>query len=243
MNLSISIIAIENFSSILLYFSSISLSLSKIYLLLYTFLFFFLLDFLGFHFDNITDYNLNIAQKYLLRKGSPRGTNYGPSAQLTEVDKTLKIKIIAWFKELQSGNSDENGQSLISQIFQLINDNQEIPIVKIENYKKFLYNLEKQNKEKKKNTKKTELKEIQLSTGIADNDLNTKSRKAREFLTNGNKVKCTLMLKGREKYVPERGQIIMLKFADSLVDIAIPDNMPKLENNHWMMILHQIPKK
>lgn len=74
---------------------------------------------------DITDYNLNIAQKYLLRKGSPRGTNYGPSAQLTEVDKTLKIKIIAWFKELQSGNSDENGQSLISQIFQLINDNQE----------------------------------------------------------------------------------------------------------------------
>lgn len=134
--------------------------------------------------------------------------------------------------------ANENDKDLI-----LINDNQEIPIVKIENYKKFLYNLEKQNKEKKKNTKKTELKEIQLSTGIADNDLNTKSRKAREFLTNGNKVKCTLMLKGREKYVPERGQIIMLKFADSLVDIAIPDNMPKLENNHWMMILHQIPKK
>lgn len=79
---------------------------------------------------DMTDYNLSIAQKYLLRKGSSRGTNYGPSAQLTEVNKTLKVKIIAWFKELQHRNTDENGQSLISQISQLINNNQE----EIENY-------------------------------------------------------------------------------------------------------------
>ncbi|WP_313345974.1 TIGR02556 family CRISPR-associated protein [Sedimentibacter sp.] len=73
---------------------------------------------------DVTDYNLNIAQKYLLRRGSSRGTNYGPSAQLTEVNKTLNVKIKAWFKDLQSEESNGNDQNIISQIYQLINDNQ-----------------------------------------------------------------------------------------------------------------------
>ncbi|MDW5298887.1 MAG: TIGR02556 family CRISPR-associated protein [Sedimentibacter sp.] len=79
---------------------------------------------------DITDYNVDMAHKYLLRTGSSRGTNHGPSAQLTEVDKTLKIKIAAWFKDLQSEKSDENDQNLISQIYQLISDNQK----KMEDY-------------------------------------------------------------------------------------------------------------
>lgn len=73
---------------------------------------------------DVTDYNLNIAQKYLLRRGSSRGTNYGPSAQLTEVNKTLNVKIKAWFKDLQSEESNGNDQNIILKIYQLINDNQ-----------------------------------------------------------------------------------------------------------------------
>ncbi|WP_313165565.1 TIGR02556 family CRISPR-associated protein [Sedimentibacter sp.] len=74
---------------------------------------------------DITDYNVDIAHKYLLRKASSNGANYGPSAQLTEVNKTLTKKIAAWFRDLQSEKSEENGQTLISQIYRLINDNQE----------------------------------------------------------------------------------------------------------------------
>jgi len=73
---------------------------------------------------DVTDYNANIAHKYLLRKASSNGANFGPSAQLTEVNKTLNKKIAAWFKDIQSGKRDENDQDLISQIYQLINDNQ-----------------------------------------------------------------------------------------------------------------------
>lgn len=72
---------------------------------------------------DITDYNVDMAHKYLLRTGSSRGTNYGPSAILTEVDKTLNIKIAAWFKNLRAKKTKEGEQNLISQIYKLINDN------------------------------------------------------------------------------------------------------------------------
>ena len=98
----------------------------------------------------------------------------------------------------------------------LINENQTIPIVKIEEYNKFLYNLEKSEKEKKKNSVKSVTKEIQLSPEISDNDLGTKSRKSKDFLEDGNKVKVVLQLKGRQKATPERGQIVMLKFFTSV---------------------------
>jgi translation initiation factor IF-3 len=119
----------------------------------------------------------------------------------------------------------------------LINENQEIPIVKIEEYNKFLYDLEKKEKEKRKNAVKTVVKEIQLSPEISDNDLNTKSRKGREFLEDGNKIKCVIQLKGRQKASPERGEIVMLKFASLLEDLGVAESLPKLEGSKWIMMM------
>ena len=71
----------------------------------------------------------------------------------------------------------------------LINENQDPPIVRIEDYNKFIYDFEKAQKLKQKSQQKIELREIQLSCEIAINDLQTKARKAREFLEDGDKVK------------------------------------------------------
>lgn len=119
----------------------------------------------------------------------------------------------------------------------LINDKQEIPIVRIEDYNRFLYELEKSEKEKKKNSQKSQLKEIQLSVNISDHDLETKSKKGREFLKNGDKVKVVILLKGREKANPERGELVMLKFAQSVEEFGIPEGMPKLEGSKWIMMI------
>ena len=124
----------------------------------------------------------------------------------------------------------------------LINETQDPPIVRVEDYNKFLYELEKKEKEKKKNTAKVVVKEIQLSTEISDNDLNTKSRKAKEFLESGNKVKCVILLKGRQKSMPERGQFVMLKFANLLENIGTPENLPKLEGSRWQMMMKPYKK-
>ena len=123
----------------------------------------------------------------------------------------------------------------------LINETQKPPIVKIEEYNKFLYNLEKAEKEKRKNAIKSVIKEIQLSPEISDNDLNTKARKGREFLEDGDKVKCVIQLKGRQKGNPERGEIVMLKYANILEEVGTLESMPKLEGSKWLMMIK--PKK
>ncbi len=123
----------------------------------------------------------------------------------------------------------------------LINENQDPPIVRIDDYKKFLYNLEKVEKERKKNSAKSVLKEVQLSPEISDNDLKTKMRKGQEFLEDGNKIKCVLLLKGRQRANPERGEIVMLKFAEGVSEFGMPEQLPKLEGGKWIMLLK--PKK
>ena len=119
----------------------------------------------------------------------------------------------------------------------LINENQLIPIVKIEEYSKFLYNIEKSEKDKRKSSSKQVTKEIQLSPEISDHDLGTKARKGKEFLEDGNKIKCVLQLKGRQKASPERGQIVMLKFVTYVEEFGTPESLPSYEGSKWLMII------
>ncbi len=121
----------------------------------------------------------------------------------------------------------------------LINESQDPPIVRIEDYNKFLYELEKAQKLKQKNTQKVELKEIQLSCDIAINDLQTKSRKAREFLEDGHKVRCVVKLRGRQKQMPDRGKSVMERFFDILMDISQHEDFPKYDGDKWQMTLKQ----
>src|SRR5574343_394675 len=119
----------------------------------------------------------------------------------------------------------------------LISENANPPVARIEDYNKFLDKQEKSEKERKKNSSKVELKEIQLSTTIADNDLNTKSRKAIEFLKGNNKIICVILLKGRQKAMPEQGELVMLKFANIVAEHGSPESMPKLDGSRWIMTL------
>ena len=119
----------------------------------------------------------------------------------------------------------------------LINENQNPPLVRIEDYNKFLYEQEKAEKEKKRLANKSQLKEIQLSVNISDHDLETKAKKGREFLKDGDKVKVVISLKGREKANPARGELVMLKFATSVEEFGIPESMPKLESGKWIMMM------
>ena len=85
------------------------------------------------------------------------------------------------------------------------------------------------------------MKEIKLSCEISDHDLEIKAKKGKEFLQDGDKVKCVIQLRGRQRGNPDRGQLVMLKFATILEDYGSAENVPKLETNKWLMILK--PKK
>jgi translation initiation factor IF-3 len=68
-------------------------------------------------------------------------------------------------------------------------------------------------------------------------NLETKAKKGREFLKDGDKIKVVMMLKGRQKANPERGEIVMLKFAQAVEEFGIPESMPKFEGGKWLMML------
>jgi translation initiation factor IF-3 len=125
----------------------------------------------------------------------------------------------------------------------LINENSTPPIVRIVEYNKFIYDQEKAEKERKKNTHKTELKEVQLSVNIAEHDMNTMSNRAIKFLEKGDKVKVVLLLKGRQKAQPERGEMTMLNFIQAVSEYGVAESMPRLEGNRWIVLIRTKPKK
>lgn len=126
--------------------------------------------------------------------------------------------------------ADKEGLDLVE-----INNKIEIPILRICNYEKFIYNLKKNEKKNKPINKP--LKEIQLSVNIASNDMSVKAKKASEFLAEGSKVKVTLKMKGRELSRREENKKPIYEFIALLEDVAIPESLPKDEGNRTIVIL------
>jgi len=156
-----------------------------------------------------------------------------------------QVRLIGFYDEPRLMSSYEASKIAESEGLDLIliNESQNPPIVKIEDYKKFIYNFEKAEKEKKKNSIKSIIKEIQLSPEISDNDLNTKVKKSIEFLKEGNKIKCVLQLKGRQKANPERGELTILKYISNLDGFGVAESLPKLEGGRWLVMIKSNNKK
>ncbi|MDR3263616.1 MAG: translation initiation factor IF-3 [Clostridiales bacterium] len=115
------------------------------------------------------------------------------------------------------------------------------PVCKIMNYGKYKYDQSKHEKESRKNQKATELKEIQLSAVIDTNDLNTKAKHAVRFLSEGDKVKVVLKMRGRQLAHPEIGMGIIEKFYDTVKDAADMEKKPSQEGKSITLII--APKK
>ena len=115
------------------------------------------------------------------------------------------------------------------------------PVVKLMNYGKFKYQLEKKKKEAKKNQKIIVTKEIKLSVKIAQNDIDYKVKHAIEFLEKGNHVKFRVFLRGREMANPSAGVEVLNRVWPMVEDIAIKENEPKLEGRYVNMLV--VPAK
>jgi translation initiation factor IF-3 len=118
-----------------------------------------------------------------------------------------------------------------------VSPNADPPVCKILDYGKYKYQAQKKKAEAKKNQKIVELKEIQISPTIDDNDYNVKLRNARRFIEDGNKVKVTLRFKGRQITHNEVGFAVITRFREDMEDIAKVDQAPKLEGKQIMMVL------
>lgn len=111
------------------------------------------------------------------------------------------------------------------------------PVCKIMNYGKFKFEQAKREKENRKNQKVIELKEIYLSMTIDIGDLNVKAKKTLEMLADGNKVKVSIRMRGRQMAHAAMGIDVMRRFFDMLGGKAVMDKEPKTEGRNILMIL------
>lgn len=111
----------------------------------------------------------------------------------------------------------------------------EVPILRICNYEKMVYEMKKAAKKSKQSVKP--LKEIQLSVNIAKHDLETKANSARKFIEDGSRVRVTLTMKGRELARREDNKKSILEFIVMLEDVATPESTPRDEGNKTSVIL------
>lgn len=111
------------------------------------------------------------------------------------------------------------------------------PVCKIMNYGKFKFEQAKREKENRKNQKIVELKEIYLSMTIDVGDLNVKAKKTTEFLEDGNKVKVSIRMRGRQMAHSAMGVDVMKRFFELLGGKAVMDKEPKTEGRNIIMIL------
>jgi len=110
------------------------------------------------------------------------------------------------------------------------------PVCKVIDYNKFLYEKKKREKDMKAKSKVSEVKEIRFTPNTDDHDFDFKSKHAENFLKDGNKVKAYVQFKGRAIMFKERGELLLLKFAERLVEVGTLESMPKLEGKRMFAI-------
>ena len=122
-----------------------------------------------------------------------------------------------------------------------ISPNADPPVCKIVDYQKFLYLQKKKQKEIKAKTTKIVVKEIRFGPNTDEHDYNFKLKHAENFLKDGAKVKAYVFFKGRTILFKEKGEILLLRLAQDLEEVAKVEQLPKLEGKRMIMIL--APKK
>lgn len=134
--------------------------------------------------------------------------------------------------------ADEQGLDLVE-----ISPNAQPPVCKVIDYQKFLYQQKKREKELKAKSVKMEVKEIRFGPQTDDHDYNFKLKHAQGFIKDGNKVKAYVFFKGRSILFKEQGEVLLLRFANDLEEIAKVDSLPKLEGKRMIIMLSPKGKK
>lgn len=122
-----------------------------------------------------------------------------------------------------------------------ISPNAKPPVCKILDYKKFLYEKKKREKEIKSNAQKTVIKEIRFGPNTDEHDFEFKLKHAEKFLQDGAKVKAFVFFRGRTIVFKDRGELLLLKLAQRLAEHGDIEQLPKLEGKRMIMFI--APKK
>jgi translation initiation factor IF-3 len=135
--------------------------------------------------------------------------------------------------------AQEQGLDLVE-----ISPNADPPVCKVVDYSKFKYEQKKKQKEIKAKTQKVVIKEIRFGPNTEEHDFNFKVKHSQGFLQEGSKVKATVTFFGRSIVYKERGEILLLKFAQALEEFGKVEALPRLEGKRMsMLIMPKVGKK
>ena len=117
------------------------------------------------------------------------------------------------------------------------------PVCRVLDYSKFKYEQEQKAKQARKHQKTVNVREIKLRPKIADNDYETKKNHVVRFLTGDDRVKVTIMFRGREQTHPERGCALLMRLAEDVADLGTIEQRPIQDGRNMTMLLSPLPKK
>jgi translation initiation factor IF-3 len=117
------------------------------------------------------------------------------------------------------------------------------PVCRVLDYSKYKYEQEQKQKAARKHQKQVHVREIKLRPKIATNDYETKKGHVRRFLDAENKVKVTIMFRGREMAHPERGEALLMRLADDVQDLGVIEQRPNQDGRNMTMMLGPAKKK
>ena len=164
--------------------------------------------------------------------------------QINEEIRASEVRVIDENGEMRGVLSLDEALALAEQAdLDLVNvsPNAEPPVCKILDYGKYRYEMQKKEKNAKKNQHVTEVKEIRLSPSIEEHDVQVKAKTAIKFLQDGDKLKVSLRFRGRERDYTQLGFEVMNKFAEIVSDYGVVEKEPKMEGRRMNMFL--APKK
>lgn len=178
----------------------------------------------------------------------PRRRVFTPKKKETEhrLNRDIRVpKVRLVGENIEQGVFNTDEALRIAQEMELdlveISPNADPPVCRITDYNKFIYDKKKKEKEIKAKQKKTEVKEIRFTPNTDDHDLDFKMKHAIKFLQEGSKVKIYVHFRGRAIQFKDRGELLLLKFAEGLSEFGALEAMPNLEGKK--MIAYIAPKK
>ena len=128
--------------------------------------------------------------------------------------------------------AEEKGLDLVE-----VAPNSRPPVVRIMDYGKYRYEEARKARQAKKKQHQVHLKEVKFRPGIEEHDIEFKLRHARRFLEEGNKVKATMMFRGRQVTHPQLGRDVLMRVAGELDDVSKVESQPVLEGRNMVMVL------
>jgi translation initiation factor IF-3 len=114
------------------------------------------------------------------------------------------------------------------------------PVCRVMNYSKYRYELELKAKQARKHQSQITIKEIKFRPKVGVHDYDTKKGHVLRFLQHGDKVKVTIMFRGREMAHPERGEQLLMRLAEDVKEFAVIESKPNLDGRNMIMMLAPI---